>query len=501
MFRSGTRLVEVDVVVRDKHGPVAGLHGGRFLPLRLQVAGPRLQGKSPADRCLPRGQRCGDAARASGYFVKAPGAVSNRTRSNGEPVSSATVVVIDQLNSPYALKGYERLRVAEFLKSIGDQNRIALYSLGKDLHILQDFTDDPKKLMDAVAHIDSGDQLTFAQDDGGAFAGAEAQAQGDMKRAINLDAIRAIVRHMEGVPGRKNLVWIGQGLSGVFNPPRGQPPIARFLLGQANIAVYPVMVRSLMGLSNIASSRRAPAPPGAFAIQMQRANEDLGRSLGGEGFGDAADALTAVRAAEEDAKNYYVLGFYPADADLDGATHQLTLEVSKKVAKRPDLTLHYRQVYLAAKPGAQAPEEKPAVTDLFLSPLDATAIGLTATIEPDPSAPGARQIRTTIDLADVHLERQEDRWIGTLEVSSRLESKENGVIMVTPALTRTLALSFTDADLQARRASGLVMTQPLPKDERAGLAHIVVQDASTGAAGSVRIAIPSAIPVVIQHEP
>jgi VWFA-related protein len=477
----------VDVVVRDKNGPIAGLTKDDFALYDC---------KSPVRICKGN-RRAIDLFREVDALALpptppaislAPGAVSNRIRGNGEPVSSATVVLVDQLNTLFSLKGYERLRVTEFLKSIGDKDRIALYSLGKDLHILQDFTDDPQKLMDAVAHIDSGDQLTFAQDDGtDGFGGMEAQALGDEKLAITRDAIRALVRHIEGIPGRKNLVWIGQ-----------QVPLAdkqaRFLLGQANIAVYPVMVRSLLGSGNIASSRAAPAPPGAFAIGMQLANQDRGRSLGGEGFGDAAEALTAVRAAEEDSKDYYVLGFYPAEADLDGATHQLTLDMSKKVSKRPDLTLQYRQVYLAAKPGAALQDAKPAVTDLLLSPLDATAIGLTASIEPDPSKPGARQIRTAIDLADLHLEREGERWTGSLEVSARLESKENGVILLTPTLTETLAISFTDAELQARRASGLVMTLPLPATARPGSAHIVVQDAATGTAGSVRIPIPVVFP-------
>jgi hypothetical protein len=236
---------------------------------------------------------------------------------------------------------------------------------------------------------------------------------------------------------------------------------------------------------------------------MQRANEDLGKSLGGAGFGDAADALHAVRTAEEDSKNYYVLGFYPADTDLDGATHQLTLEVAKAVTKRPDLTLQYRQVYLADRPSAKLPNDKlpddrPAVTDLFLSPLDATSIGLTASIEPDPLQAGHREVRVTIDLADIHMERQvEDnagRWTGSLQLSTRLESTEGGAIQVTPSLSKTLLLDFTDANLQARRATGLVLTLPLPAEAKPGSAHIVVQDTATGAAGSVRVPIPVVFP-------
>jgi hypothetical protein len=62
--------------------------------------------------------------------------------------------------------------------------------------------------------------------------------------------------------------------------------------------------------------------------------------------------MKAVQTAQEDAENYYVLGFYPAETDLDNSGHQLTLEVSKRASRRPDLTMRYRQIYLATKSGS-----------------------------------------------------------------------------------------------------------------------------------------------------
>jgi hypothetical protein len=94
---------------------------------------------------------------------------------------------------------------------------------------------------------------------------------------------------MQGVPGRKSLVWVAGGF-GFFDPPWG-PPVARGLLGQANIAVYPVMVRSIMSSGmgrGIAESQRLPPPPGAKLLDIQYEHRKLGESLGGAGFTDAA---------------------------------------------------------------------------------------------------------------------------------------------------------------------------------------------------------------------
>jgi VWFA-related protein len=266
VFRSGARLVEVDAVVRDKNGPVKGLTKDDFTLSDCNQQQRNLN--HPYSPCKGKRQSRAVFREANGAPSPAPplppGVVSNRIRS-GEALTSSTIVLIDQLNTPFDLKGYGRLRVAEILESIGDDHRFALYSMGLNLKILQDFTGDPKKLMDAVAKLDSGDQLSFAQDLDSSgkpistpLSAGEGAAQADMKNPIALEAIKVIIRHMEGVPGRKNLVWIAQNF-GVFDPKFG-PPMARFLLGQANIAVYQVCVRCI-GLSPCMGSATPWAEP------------------------------------------------------------------------------------------------------------------------------------------------------------------------------------------------------------------------------------------------
>jgi VWFA-related protein len=506
LFRAGTRLVEVDVVVRDRNGHVRGLTKDDFTLFDCKASersvprpfSPCKGKRQPLDVFREIDTPASPGVTAAPAISLAPGVFSNRVYSDGKPLASATVVIFDQLNTPFDLKGYERLGVVKFLRSAGAQSRIALYSLGGDLHILQDFTDDPKKLIDAVAKVDSGDQLnpaTTDTPDDPRIATLEGQAVADAKREVTVMAIEKIIQHMEGVPGRKNLVWIGQGLGAVFNPPFG-PPEARNLLGAANIAVYPVMVRSNMGsMGGIAASRGLPGLPGAGLLEIQDGFRKFAQTLGGSGFTDAAEVQDAVTAAEEDSNNYYVLGFYPAEKDLDGGTHQLTLEVSKRVSKRPDLVLTYRQVYLAAKLSTAAPpgsssDDRPSIGDLFRNPLDATAIGLTAAIVADPAKPGTRQIQATVDLAGIQLRHEDGRFLGSFQMAARFEYEEADVLMVTPPIVQTVSVSLTDAEFAAIRASGYSVTQQMPEGLKPGTAHIVVQDAANGAAGSLRIPIP-----------
>ncbi len=490
VFRVGTRLVEVDVVVRNKSGPVTGLTKDDFTvfdckdadrdsrdPLGLNTS---CKGKrQPIQVFRAAGSTASPQPPATATALP-PGTVSNRATGVGEAVTSATVVLFDQLNTSFDHKEYERGQVVKFLQSLRDSDRVAVYSLGKDLHILQDFTDDPRKLVQAVTNLDSGlDLFPVYQGDpslGGGGGGPGRGAFVGMYDGITLEALKKIAQHMSGVPGRKNLVWIKE-----------TPQVAlRFedqreiltLLREANIAVYPVMVRSLKS-SGVFSMRGRPAPPAMPDLYIQNAARLLGASLGGTGFADAADLAVAVRSAEEDSASAYTLGFYPAESDLDGTLHRLSVAVSHKAAAKGAIELHYRTEYLATP---KAPPNKPSLADVFESPLNATNIGLTAVAAPD-------HVNLTVNLADVQLKKQDDRWVGSLRLATRLESNNSGVITAAAPGLATVSIRLTDEELRQRLPIGLVLPLSIPPGDRTGSLRIVIQDAANGAAGSLRVSL------------
>jgi VWFA-related protein len=503
VFRSQTRLVEVDVVIRDKNGPVAGLTKDEFTLYDCKDFERDRDHAASNPPCRARKQPIGvfrEVTTGSGdkspVSPLPPGTVSNRLDSSGKPIGAATVVMIDQLNTPFNLKGHERLELTKFLESVGDHDRIAVYSLGKDLHLLQDFTNDPKKLVAAVTRTDAGDQLNFGGGSGDAkIEEAENVVIQCIKKRMTEDAVSAIIHHTEAIPGRKNLLWLGQGFralnssTDVCGPAKAGP-----MLGQANFATYPVMVRSLLasGMAS-AETRRMRPPTQVSALDIQYYNRLRGESLGGTGFDDASQLSAAFRKAQSDSSNYYVLGFYPAESDLGGGTHQLTVDVPRALSRRAGFEIRYRQTYRAEKQGTPGEAEENgaplSLLDIFRAPMDAAAIGLTAAIKPDPARPGALMIAMKIDLADIQLQRQGDRWIGSLQLSMRLESKEGATPVVTEPITDTVHFNLTDAEFDAERRSGLPLMRPLPANTSPGVVHVVVQNAGNGAAGSVRVPV------------
>ena len=76
--------------------------------------------------------------------------------------------------------------------------------------------------------------------------------------------------------------------------------------------------------------------------------------------------------------------------------------------------MRYRPGYLATK--SIQPAAVPSLEELIETPLDATAVGIAAQAGPDPR-PGSYQLHLTVDLRDVHLDREEGRLLGVIDLS------------------------------------------------------------------------------------
>jgi VWFA-related protein len=473
VFRSGTHLVEVEVVVRNQNGPVEGLTKGDFTLFD--------EGRPQTIAIF----RAGSSGQAETVTLPA-GAISNRTDSRGRALNGATVVLLDQLNTRLDLKGYERTQTVKLLRSLAASDRVALYSLGRNLRILQDFTADPQKLIDAVAREDQGLDLlpAFLGDDKGGvmmdypdpksirtgdpitdrvarqsigeMSANETAVNGGIYREITTEELSRIVRHLSGVPGRKNLVWLQE-------EPQ-VPPAVMAMLAAANVSLYPVLIRSV-------------DPSIADIFQAQHAVELLGASTGGAGFADAGDLITAVRTAEEDSQEAYTLAFYPPEETLDGRFHRLMVQVTDK-----HLQIRYRPGYLAIK--TALPVALPLDKDEFENPLDMTGIGLTAQIVPDSGGAGARQMRLTVDLHDLRLEHQNGRVTGAFQLWILFPSAYS-------LRSRSMAVDLTEEQfVQALERGYTVTVHGL--DSRATGLRVVVRDVATGVIGSLRI--PTAKP-------
>jgi VWFA-related protein len=481
-IRINTRLVEVDVVVRARDGPVTNLAKDDFTIFdngklqRVDVFSISTAERSKSKENMP---------------PLPAGVVSNR---GGNPVPrSATVILFDRLNTADKYQRDGRLHLLSYLKSTGREDLTAIYVLGDGLTLVQDFTSDADQLTRAVTKMPVGDLpgvdnrtvQEIAQSNAvGRVRGRDvrtAVAESDFSVAERTDptgeAIESIARHLGALPGRKSLIWMsaaGIPLSIVPGTSRdgreSQIGRATRLLGAANIAVYPVDLRGLQA-PDPPRGRRGIAPNPPPDVMIRLADE-----TGGRAFYFNNDLEGSIRTAISDAAVTYALGFYPSENGFDGKFHNLDVKVA-----RNDVEVRHRTGYFAVKD--QAPDEKERrsiMAELISSPLDASQIGLQGAVQPVPSNAKAFRVLLRIDAADLHLEQRNGHWTGVLDVAIRLESsKQKGVQL------RTVSIDLPEESFQTALLRGLLLDEPVTTDRPIDRVRIVVQDRATGFAGSL----------------
>ena len=321
-----TRLVEVTVVVRDKHGAVADLRKSDFEIL---------------DKGKPRQIATFSMARASDHVSRSPlppGTFSNRQNRQGDSPVSATVLLFDGLNTPFKDQAAARQQLLTLVKTLDPASPIAIYALGGELRIVHDFTEDPVVLKRAIDSHRSTPSTLLADSQSAADSArvgtppatslsATANPLARMDRAfqsmnsyaldnrveITLAAMNAIAKRLAGVPGRKNLIWVSgafpltigfdrSGLtgSGERSAYAGIMNDAAAAIDRANVAVYPVDPRGIVG------------KPGTREVATMQL---LAEWTGGRAYFNTNDIGGAVKQAMEDAEITYSLGFYPEEED------------------------------------------------------------------------------------------------------------------------------------------------------------------------------------------
>ncbi len=251
VFHAGTRLVQVDVVVHNKSGPVAGLKKEDFtlfdegIPQQISVFFVTTQHSGKQATPLPAGT------------------VSNRLNRLGEAPASATVLLIDRLNTPINAQPYTNQKVIRFVQANGGRDRVGIYTLGSALHVVQDLTDDPDRLERAARTLKPQDSRRLSADvsvDATGDAITDAMVRRSLEGLEDItatdhvqltrEALEAIARHLANVPGRKNLIWISASFPifiqrATYNIDfTGDVDAAARALNDANVAVYPAWMRA-----------------------------------------------------------------------------------------------------------------------------------------------------------------------------------------------------------------------------------------------------------------
>ena len=499
-FRTDTRLIEVSVVVHDKNGqPVSGLTRDDFTLLE--------DGKPHPIDLFSVETSSGDAGASAGAERTASpalpaGEFSNRSQRGLS--GGVTAILFDRVNTTVSEQNQARNQIAQFLRQIRPEDRIALYSLEWNrVRILHDFTSNAASLLRALSWPAGADRPPEDPDVAAWISrttDAMSMQMSQDRVGVTLDALIAIAAHLSGTHGRKSLIWVSSGVPFQVKEETMAIPVARAAraIDEANIAIYPVDARGLVttGVApaetmpevnamkgQVTSKPILPERGVAQTVRNLDTMKALAEYTGGRAFINSNAIKTAIRSAIDDGRLTYVLGYYPSREKLDGSFRRITVKVN-----RPGLDVRHRSGYRSfpalAKTSAQPNDELLAEAR---SPLAAAGLGLTVHAAPAAaSAENSHEITLAIhvDPDALSIWKDGDGWSVSLALALTQSAPDGQFVKTT--------LGNVDVQVPAARyeqvtTKGFSFERNVALAETAEELHVVLRDAGSGALGSVII--------------
>jgi VWFA-related protein len=487
-------MVLVDVVVRNKTAAIKGLAKEDFIltdkgkeqTIEVFAATPsKVDGASAApDRSVG----------------------TNRLNWRGAPVQSASVILFDRLNTPTADQAAVRKQLLAVLSSLKETDSVALCSLGQRFTLVHDFNSNPSILARAAARLNGSDasEPTNPEEQATLKALQEAltpaqEAQAIFRATATQNAFKSIARHLAGLPGRKNLIWIARSFPTTFGSDvnrrseyEKEVNTAISVLQEENVALYAINPSGAGSGHDETFASDKPVEgqlmPGANAAQALGAGAisdvatqaTITEATGGITYRNANEIASAIQNALSDQELAYTLGFFP-DEKADGKPHEINVKLRKN-SDTSGASLRFRKKYAASKTDTRL--QTPPVTELATDPLVATAVMLAAIAHPDPARPGFQKVDVSVNVNDLKMDRHADGWTGAFDLGLYIDGAGPGA-----GSSQTINLNFTNDQLSQATSSGLVVGSAIDTKKQAVKLRAVVRDRTSGAAGAVLIPV------------
>lgn len=530
--RVTTRLVLVDIIVTDKDGrPVADLkrddftllEDGKPQPISIFSFEPASTAPIAETASLP------------------PNVYSNRAQARaGGPLN---IILLDFLNTTAVDQAQARDHLIKYVQTdYRPEQRTALLVLTDRLYVLQDFTTDPEKMR-------AGAERVKVKDSAALIAASPFQvapeairnvptaerhfgipermnmvmlgASADARVKQTLSALTAIAQAVGGYPGRKNLIWISAGFPVAILAEQSkhaefarnygrQMEEASRLLTAAQVAIYPVDPRGLLGYSSDFEGGNIPGRTDIVAMtqqtgpysthergassrwQVQSSHvslKEIAEDSGGRAFTNRSDIAAAVSEAVSDGSQYYTLGYYSA-AREGGEFHKIEVRPARK-----GLQARHRSGYQASDsvPGPKRSEEEETQEAMaaLASPLPATAVAFQSrVVPPAPGDPAVVTAELLVDVKSAEFTATEDgRRIVSLDVLAAAVGAEKNVVA---SASQRLDFQFPADVFERVREQGLPYKLELSVPPGSYQLKLLVRDNLTGRLG--RIDVPLEVP-------
>ena len=398
VFRSGTELVLVNVVVRDKNGAVVrGMTKDDFTIAEddktQTVTSFDFEELDKVDAVLiaqdtqvvlppkPVGRPAETALAAA---APAPVKVDMRGR--------RLIVLFFDLSSMQPEEVQRAVTSAHdyIEKKLSPADMIAIASFSTSLQVAQDFTADRQVLADAIDAFGGTNGAGFGDggngdaedtsDNGNAFTADDTEFN-LFNTDRRLDALQTLADQLSGIQQKKSVIYFSSGMSqqGTDNQIQLRRTVDR--ANRANVSIYAADMRGLQAMvpggDATQGSRRGTSTFSGASTRNQfssmAATQDtlttMAEDTGGRAFFDANSFGAVFDKVVNDTSAYYILGYSSTNAARDGRFRRIKVRL-----KRQDLKLEYRSGYYAPRDFAHSTKDdrEQQLQDQLVSDLSST---------------------------------------------------------------------------------------------------------------------------------
>ena len=145
--------------------------------------------------------------------------------------------------------------------------------------------------------------------------------------------------------------------------------------------------------------------------------------------------------------------------------------------------VRHRRGYYAV-PDAPPDEVQARMEAVAQVPVEAQTLSLTARLEAVPGEVGTWNVRMELDAREISLQHQQGRWAGTLNI---LFAQKDASGAIVASSHQSLELRLEQATYDRLLRDGMKMSKSVTLEPGAQELRIVVQDAGSGATGSVHV--------------
>jgi VWFA-related protein len=459
-FRSRVTVVQVDAIVTDATGnPVTGLTENDFEI--LEAGRPqKITTFSAVDVPLPTAPTSG------------PGLESDMV-TNGNPPGRTYLIALDEVDPPNAMRARRFLR--EFIeKQFGPTDLAAVSLTGRGLvSSAQDFTNNKRLILEAVDRF-SGTFLDFEDMVAKSVLGS---VDCSSKKPISTSdprqlgsSLRRLTEFLARMPGRKVLLYIGEGLGGLdpyqatsyrgtsLTPGELDFHEAIAAATRGNVTVYPIDPRGL--------TYEIPCGEGILMELNARADlAGIADVTGGFSLVQSNNFAGAISRMIRENSQYYTLGFESEYEKRDGRFVAVDVKV-----KRPDLQVRARNGYVAPlgreapAPPVSADAKMTTVTSALSSAVAVNDVIMRAVATPYKGKGNAATVALAIefDISKLDLVEKNGLLTGDVEVSF-IATDAKGKVRPGRRYDTTISMKKEAAESAFRNGVRVVSQMELPK--------------------------------------